>query len=423
MRLARSAAPCAALFILLAACGPAPRTAAASAAALPTSAATPGAGHLALAAVGRQAFFDPSLSASGRQSCASCHSPAHAYGPPNGPNMQPGGERMDRQGLRAVPSLRYVTVRTPRWSKEYQRDPIERDIEIDTVATGGFARDGRFDTLHDQARAPLFDPLEMANRDDAALAARLRNAPYAAEFERVLGAGTLANDAQAVAGLARALERFELDDASFSPYSSKFDRYLKGQSSLSPQELRGLQAFSDPQKGNCASCHRVEKGADGSPPLLTDFSFAALGVPRNRKLAANADPRFFDEGLCGPLRKPDAVWKDKFCGMFKTPSLRNVATRQVLMHNAVFHDLATAVRFYAERDTHPERWYPRDAKGRVQRFDDLPAGHRANVDRLTPPMDRKPGDTPAIDEGDVADIVAFLRTLTDGDVAVAGNAK
>ena len=420
MKLVSSAASCAALFILLAACGPAPRPAAPPAA--PPAASAPGPDRAALAALGRQAFFDPSLSASGRQSCASCHSPANAYGPPDGLSTQPGGERMDRQGLRSVPSLRYTMARTPRWSKEYQRDPIERAIEIDTAPMGGFARDGRFDTLHEQARAPLFDPLEMANRDDAALAAKLRAAPYASEFARVLGTAALADDARAVAGLTSALERFELDDPSFAPFSSRFDRYLKGQVPLSPQELRGMAAFVDPQKGNCASCHRVQAGADGSPPLFTDFSFSALGVPRNARLAANADPRFFDEGLCGPLRKPDAVWKEKFCGQFKTPTLRNVAARQTLMHNGVFHDLASAVRFYAERDIHPERWYPRGANGRVDRFDDLPPGHRANVDQLTPPMDRKPGDKPALDDGDVADIVAFLGTLTDADVAPAGHA-
>ncbi|OXH88498.1 cytochrome-c peroxidase, partial [Burkholderia multivorans] len=37
-----------------------------------------------MAALGKLMFFDPSLSASGRMSCATCHSPAHAYGPPNG---------------------------------------------------------------------------------------------------------------------------------------------------------------------------------------------------------------------------------------------------------------------------------------------------------------------------------------------------
>lgn len=372
-----------------------------------------------MAALGRQAFFDASLSASGRQSCASCHSPAHAYGPPNGRAVQLGGEHLDREGLRAVPSLRYVLPRTPRWFKQYQRDPIEREIEIESVPTGGFARDGRFDTLHEQARAPLFDPAEMANRDDADLAAKLRRAPYAAEFARVFGARALADDAKAVASLALALERFEFDDPSFAPYTSKFDGYLRGRATLDAQERRGLRLFADPAKGNCASCHTVAPGANGAAPLFTDYSFATLGVPRNRRLAANADPAFFDIGLCGPLRDQkgaSAPVEEKFCGMFKTPSLRNVAARRVFMHNGVFDDLADAVRFYAQRDVRPARWYGRTGTGMVDRFDDLPPAYRANVDRLTPPMDRQPGDRPALTEVEVRDIVAFLRTLTDADV-------
>lgn len=417
-----NAARSAAVFVvfLLGGCKPAPATAPAPAPDTPDTPYTSDTQRTAMAALGRKMFFDASLSASGRQSCATCHSPAHAYGPPDGRPVQPGGEGLNRSGLRAVPSLRYVLPRTPHWFKEHQRDPIEREIEIDSVPTGGFARDGRFDVLREQARAPLFDPLEMANRDEAALAVRLRAASYAAEFVRVFGRAALADDAQAVAGLATALERFQLDDPSFAPYTSKFDRYLKGQAQLSQREQRGLRLFADSGKGNCASCHTVAPGANGAPPLLTDYSFANLGVPRNRKLPANADPAFFDLGLCGPLRKSRVGVDDKYCGAFKTPSLRNVATRAVFMHNAVFTDLADAVRFYSERDIRPERWYGRDGAGRVERYDDLPPGYRGNVDRLTAPMDRQSGDTPALSEAEVQDIVAFLHTLSDEDAQPAG---
>ena len=57
-----------------------------------------------MGALGRQIFFDSSLSASGRMSCATCHDPSHAYGPPNGLAVQLGGPGIDRQGARAVPS-------------------------------------------------------------------------------------------------------------------------------------------------------------------------------------------------------------------------------------------------------------------------------------------------------------------------------
>src|ERR1700684_1016365 len=62
--------------------------------------------YSAAAALGKLMFFDQSLSASGKMSCASCHSPAHAYGPPNGLAAQLGGPAMGSQGTRAVPRLR-----------------------------------------------------------------------------------------------------------------------------------------------------------------------------------------------------------------------------------------------------------------------------------------------------------------------------
>jgi cytochrome c peroxidase len=98
--------------------------------------------------------------------------------------------------------------------------------------------------------------------------------------------------------------------------------------------------------------------------------------------------------------------------MFRTPSLRNVALRQVFFHNGIFHRLDQAVRFYALRDTQPWLWYPRTAAG-VQKFDDLPARYLDNIDTL-PPFDRHRGEPAALSDADVADIVAFLRALTDG---------
>ena len=62
---------------------------------------------------------------------------------------------------------------------------------------------------------------------------------------------------------------------------------------LSAAEQRGLLLFADPNKGNCAACHIAAPGADGSAPLFTDYTFANLGLPRNPKIAANADPLFY----------------------------------------------------------------------------------------------------------------------------------
>ena len=135
---------------------------------------------------------------------------------------------------------------------------------------------------------------------------------------------------------------------------------------------RRLVLFNDPAKGNCASCHRSARGNDGTPPQFTDFGLIAIGVPRNRDIPANADPRFHDLGACGPLRS-DLAGRGEFCGLFRTPSLRNVALRRTFFHNGAVHSLREAIAFYVERDTNPGKWFPRDADGTVRRYDDLPA--------------------------------------------------
>lgn len=205
-----------------------------------------------------------------------------------------------------------------------------------------------------------------------------------------------------------ALETFEQEDREFYPYTSKFDSSLAGGATLTASERQGLALFKDPHKGNCASCHTVERGANGTLPQLTDYGFAALGVPRNRAIPANTDPAYFDMGLCGPLRT-DLRAKTEHCGMFITPSLRNVATRHAFFHNGVFATLKDAVTFYAERDTNPAKFYP------GEKFDDLPAPYRKNVN-TDPPF----GGKAALSGQEVDDIVAFLQTLTDGYTPAPG---
>lgn len=49
-------------------------------------------------------------------------------------------------------------------------------------------------------------------------------------------------------------------------------------------------------------------------------------------------------------------------------------------------------------------------------FNDLPERYHIKVN-VEPPFDRKPGDAPALNEEEIADVIAFLKTLTDADLA------
>ncbi len=371
----------------------------------------------AMTEVGRAMFFDPALSASGKMACASCHDPKFAFGPPNGRAVQSGGSEMKLAGTRAVPSLRYIQ-NVPAFTEHFFES--DGNDSIDQGPTGGHTWDGRAESTHDQARLPLFSPLEMANAGPEQVVAKVRAAAYAAQFGETFGEDVLKDPALAFKAVQLALEVYQQTPQEFYPYDSKYDAYLRRQVELTPQEQRGLDLFNSPAKGNCASCHpsRIRGGAF---PGFTDFGFIALGVPRNPAIPANRKAGYYDLGLCGPART-DFLGKAEYCGLFRAPSLRNVTLRKVFFHNGAFHSLEQVLRFYAQRDTDPASWYPRKADGSIDQFNDLPVQYRQNVNREAP-FGGKPGDKPLLTAQDIKDIIAFLGTLTDGYRPDAGAKK
>lgn len=340
------------------------------------------------------------MSASGRLSCETCHRPEFAHAAPEADRVSRGGPDMDLPGIRNSPSIRYAAF-TP---------PFGFDDE--GTAFGGLFRDGRAATLVEQAKQPFLDANEMANPSVEAVIGRLRQSPNAARFRAVFGTAALDDAADAFDRLAAAIAQYEAELPEFRRFDSKYDAYLAGKATLTGQEARGLALFEDPEKGNCAACHPSRPAADGTPPLFTDFTYDNVGLPRNALIPANADPAFFDLGLCGPLRR-DLVDRRDLCGAFKVPTLRNVARTAPYFHNGAFGTLREAVDFYVRRDTDPGDWYPESAAG-IRKFDDLPPSLTDAVNATEVPYDRKAGDTPALTPSEVDDVVAFLETLDDG---------
>ncbi|HKD09023.1 MAG TPA: cytochrome c peroxidase [Bryobacteraceae bacterium] len=341
-----------------------------------------------LSALGKRMFFDPSLSASGTMSCATCHDPKFAYGPSNGLAAARGGRDGRQWGHRAVPSLRYLQS-VPAFTEHYFDAETTGSDSADNGPTGGLTWDGRVDRGRDQARLPLLSAYEMANADPDEVVKRAMRANYAGEIQR-LQRGSVFDT------ILEAFEAWEQEPAEFYPYSSKYDAYLAGKASLTAQELRGLRLFTDPAKGNCARCHPSAQGASGTSPQFTDFGLIAIGVPRNPEIPANANASWFDLGLCGPDRT-DFRGRPDYCGRFRAPTLRNVALRRSFFHNGAYHTLREAVRFYVKRD-------PGAA--------DLPGRYRSNLETGAP-FPVSPNDKSSLDDGEIDDIVQFLKTLTD----------
>ena len=326
--------------------------------------------------------------------------------------MQLGGEKLDQPGNRAVPTLKYLQASRPFEQHHLGTEDDGGNEGTDQGPAGGLTWDGRVDRARDQARIPILSPIEMANRDEASVVDHILAAGYGPRLKTLFGEATLKDPKTAFAALTEAIEAFQQKRDVFFPFTSKFDYWLEGTAELTEAEKRGYAAFINPERGNCDSCHKAALFPNGGHPDLTDFGLIATGLPRNSEIPANRDPHYFDLGACGPIRT-DLTGHPELCGVFKTPTLRNVALKKRFFHNGAIKTLRDAVRFYAERDTYPERWYPKNPDGSIAIYDDLPPQFHDNINH-DPPFDRMPGEQPRLNDGDMDDIVAFLNTLTDG---------
>lgn len=236
-------------------------------------------------ALGFRLFFDPRLSSTDKVSCATCHKPKLGFS--NGEAVATGVH--GRKGQRNTPTI-YAAARSPFmfW-------------------------DGRARTLEEQALGPIQNPDEMGS-DLRQLSAELEGIRLYSKLFRA-AYGTPPNPA----GIGKAIAAFE---RALEVGPSPFDRWMNGENTLSPQQLRGQELFS--VKGHCGACH---KGLD-----LSDGKFHNLGVGMDQP---NPDlGRFLVTG----------VPSDR--GAFKTPTLRNVAQSGPYMHDGSLKTLADVVEFY-----------------------------------------------------------------------------
>ena len=385
---------------LAAASAPAP------AASKPVTATAPA--RSALQDLGEKIFNDTNLSEPRGTACASCHAQATGFANLNGSRFGvPQVSRPHVFGTRAVIHNSYSSF-TPAFGFRV------RDGDVDPI--GGLFWDGRVDTLAQQAQGPFLAALEMNNKDAASVVAKIAASGYASQMRTVFGADVFKDSAKAFQRVNEAIAAYETT-AKFQSFSSRYDQFVAGKAQLTPTETSGMNLFMDAKKGNCASCHTMNPKASGpTDNLFTDFGHYATGIPRNMSIPANANPSYFDLGLCGPQRTrpalsanvPAGVSVEKFCGTFKLPSLRNVAQRQVFMHNGFFKNLRDVVSFYSSRNSDPKRWY-----GSAGVANDLPAAYLANIVSDRAPLDRAASAGPALTEREIDDVLAFLKTLSD----------
>jgi len=278
------------------------------------------------AELGRKLFFDPLLSSDRSISCASCHKPERAFADDLPFSKGVGGTL----GARNTPTVMNSTARVT------------------------FFWDGRAASLEQQAIFPIENPVEMNLPIGRALERINSDATYARAFaEHFGGPATAKSLGAALAAYEKTLETAD------SPY----DRYQLGDdAALSESAKRGRLLFIG--KANCASCHSGED--------FTSDRFENIGLFNGRDLT--------DRGRAA------ITGQSRDAGMFKVPSLRNVAVTAPYMHNGMFATLRAVLDYYNDPDRRVSGSVNRDAK-----------------------LDRPLG----LAESDIEDLQAFLESLTD----------
>ncbi len=302
-------------------------------------------------ALGRRLFFATELSRDGTLSCASCHDLDRGGGDGRPTAVGIGGA----VGPRNTPTV---------WNAAFQ---------------ARLFWDGRAHSLEEQALGPIANPIEMG-ADPAEVARRLAaDASWRADFAAAFG------DAAPIAPatIARALAAFE---RTLVTPDAPFDRFLAGDAAaLTPQQLRGMALF---ESVGCIVCHA---GPGFSRASLLAPEEGRAGLRRFPSLATPYTTKFRFTDDLGAARSGTA-------GIWRVPSLRNVALTGPWFHNGAVDDLAEAVRIMATVQA-----------GRVV-TDEPHVAPRISWDPETRRLTRH---TPSpLREDEVAAIVAFLEALT-----------
>ncbi len=356
--------------------------------------------------LGRALFFDVNLSQDRTQSCATCHDPALAFidwrafvpanAAPRGsvPTRHlPGAASMggDQRSLgdRNAPTASYA-AKIPPLSLNAQQDYV-----------GGLFWDGRANTLEDQAAGPPLNSIEMAMLDKEQVRQRLlENINYGYAFKGLFGADVLDDAEKAFTALTQAIAAFERTDF-FSPFDSKYDRYLNGEYTPTEAETLGMTLFFSNQFSNCNQCHQLQPRPEMGLETFSNYQYRNIGVPVNTALreANGRGATYVDRGL----RDTPGITDDAQTGRFRVPTLRNVALTGPYMHNGVFQDLRTVVLFY-------NKYLARGSKAQLNPETGENWGAPEVAENLA--LEELESGR-ALDAKEIDGLVAFMRMLTD----------
>ena len=347
--------------------------------------------------LGKSLFFDKSLSLTRNTSCATCHNPEHGFIDARhtlaGSNhvvegaLSVGDDGVSLGG-RNTPTASYAM-----FSPTFDADSL----------TGGQFHDGRAATLKDQAMGPPLDAAEMQMPDKASVLERIKeNGDYVSAFKKLFSQNIFEDINASYAAMGEVIAKFEKTDE-FAPFDSKYDRYVRGEYTLTRKEENGMALFFSNDNTNCKSCHQLKNTIEVEGETFSNYEYHNIGTPKNlqalqaRFANGQAELNATDHGLLSQETITDTAQDAKI----KVPTLRNIAITGPYMNNGVFKELMTVLKFYDHmgggnrRVNNPETdqpWGEPDVKATINHKDLA---------------------MPALTDEKLEAIEAFLKLLTD----------
>lgn len=253
-------------------------------------------------ALGKKLFFDTQLSAGSQRSCATCHDPAKAF----------------TDGLPVSIAIDGHT-KLPRNAPTIWNAALQRNL---------FA-DSRSVSLEDQVLQVLNNAKEMHGSAQKAAANIITQKDYDSLYKIAYPAALPTAAADNVCNAIACYER------TLVSLNSKFDRHMRGQSTLNQKEINGFNLFMG--KAKCGTCHFMPLFSGAKPPRYYYTESEVIGVPAN---VANKSTLDKDEGRFAITGLSVHYFA------FKTSTLRNIELTAPYMHNGVFKTLEEVIEFY-----------------------------------------------------------------------------
>jgi cytochrome c peroxidase len=281
--------------------------------------------------LGRHLFYEKRLSGNNTLACAGCHAPNLAFS----------DSRTFSKGIDGFEGDRHsMVLQNLAWSPT-------------------FFWDGRAKSLEEQIFEPVTNPIEMHETWKNAVSKLTQDAKYQTMFYKAFGTTRIDSTlvSKAIAQFLRTLVSG----------NSKFDKWLRGEVTLTPSELEGFNLFNALDGADCFHCHAVNAH-------FSDFSFHNNGLDENPT----------DIGRAKVTNNATDI------GKFKVPSLRNLEFSTPYMHDGRFATLDEVIDFYSE-------------------------GVHHNSPNISPLMEFSFQGGVALNTSEKAALKAFLLTLSDPD--------